>query len=93
MVPVVVDTVSGTASKRCGGAVRANRPSECLDWLFVCNAEELERVLRMFIDYYNGHRPHRALALSPPRAARPAVLQWSGATVKRRERLGGVIHE
>jgi transposase InsO family protein len=67
--------------------------SECLDWLLVLSPEHLEGVLRVFIDHYNGHRPHRALALTPPQARRATVPEWSGARVHRRERLGGVIHE
>ena len=67
--------------------------SECLDWLLVSSPEHLECVLHVFIDHYNGHRPHRALALTPPQPTRTEVLEWSGARVQRRERLGGVIHE
>jgi putative transposase len=68
--------------------------SECLDWLLVLNPQHLEHVLRVFIDHYNGHRPHRALALTPPRPKHPAVLsEWNGGCVQRRDRLGGAIHE
>jgi putative transposase len=67
--------------------------SECLDWLLILNPQHLEQVLRIFIDHYNGHRPHRALALTPPRPMRPATPEWSSACVQRRDRLGGVIHE
>jgi hypothetical protein len=41
----------------------------------------------------NGHRPHRALALTPPRPTGPAVSEWISAGVQRRDRLGGLIHE
>ena len=34
--------------------------SECLDWLLILNRRHLERVLRIFVDHYNGHRQHRA---------------------------------
>jgi transposase InsO family protein len=67
--------------------------SECLDWLLVLNQEHLECVLRVFIDHYNGHRPHRALSLTPPQPICPPVPEWGGAPVQRHERLGGVIHE
>src|SRR5262245_18985747 len=67
--------------------------SECLDWLLVLNAEHLAHVLRVFCDHYNGHRPHRALSLTPPQTIRPPVRARSDARVQRRERLGGVIHE
>ena len=67
--------------------------AECLDWLLILNRPHLEHVIRVFTDHYNGHRPHRALALAPPRPVRPVVSEWSSACVQRRDRLGGVIHE
>src|SRR5207247_4319693 len=70
--------------------------SECLDWLLILNGQHLERVLDVFVEHYNGHRPHRALALTPPRPTRlPAASapEWGEACVQRRDRLGGVVHE
>jgi transposase InsO family protein len=70
--------------------------SECLDWLLILNDQHLEQALDVFVEHYNGHRPHRALALTPPRATRPAVVpatEWGEARVQRRDRLGGVVHE
>lgn len=48
---------------------------ECLDWLLIMNRHHLERVLRVFVDHYNTHRPHRSLNLShrPSRASRSSV--------------------
>jgi transposase InsO family protein len=69
--------------------------SECLDWLLVSGVDHLARALTMFIEHYNDHRAHRSLELMPPNG-RPAVSGWSGAqalAVKRRDRLGGLIHE
>jgi len=40
--------------------------SEYLDWLLILNQQHLERVLAVFVDHYNVHRPHRALGLTPP---------------------------
>jgi putative transposase len=40
--------------------------SECLDWLLIVNGQHLEKVLRVFVHHYNGHRPHRSLNLTPP---------------------------
>ena len=40
--------------------------AECLDWLLIVNRRHLERVLRVFVDHYNSHRPHRSLNLKPP---------------------------
>jgi putative transposase len=69
--------------------------SECLDWLLILNARHLERALRVFIDHYNGHRPHRSLDLTPPNGRR-AIRNWISAprlAVTRRDRLGGLLHE
>jgi putative transposase len=67
--------------------------SECLDWLLILDQEHLERVLRVFIDHYNVHRPHRALGLIPPEPPQPTPPTWCGGHIQRRDRLGGVIHE
>ena len=67
--------------------------SECLDWLLILNDRHLDQVLRVFVDHYNAHRPHRALALTPPHPRRTGHPDWSGARIQRRDRLGGVIHE
>ena len=49
-------------AERFVGTVRA----ECLDWLLIMNRRHLERVLDVFIDHYNTHRPHRSPNLAPP---------------------------
>src|SRR6266581_3573740 len=68
--------------------------SECLDRLLILNDRHLAQVLDVFVEHYNGHRPHRALGLTPPRPAPPAVATACGETrVQRRDRLGGVVHE
>jgi len=68
--------------------------TECLDWLLIMNRRHLERVLRVFTDHYNSHRPHRSLNLKPPDppARRLRVVQPRNR-VERRDRLGGLIHE
>ena len=66
--------------------------SECLDWLLILNRRHLEGVLHTYVDHYNRERPHRALELQPPE---PDELQVRshGAEIRRRDRLGGLIHE
>jgi hypothetical protein len=34
--------------------------AECLDWLLMVGRGHLEHVLRVYIEHYNAHRPHRA---------------------------------
>jgi putative transposase len=66
--------------------------SECLDWLLVLNRRHLERVLRIYVDHYNRHRPHRALELRPPEPDERQDRPLAGE-IRRRDRLGGLIHE
>jgi putative transposase len=69
--------------------------SECLDWLLIVSAQQLERALTVFVDHYNVHRAHRSLELAPPHG-RPPIQNWTGSqplAVKRRDRLGGLLHE
>jgi putative transposase len=66
--------------------------AECLDWLLIIGRRHLETVLRIYIAHYNRERPHRALALLSPDSTN-AEPQPSGGEIKRRDRLGGLIHE
>jgi putative transposase len=70
--------------------------TECLDWMLIVNERDLERVLAVFVIHYNGHRPHRALALTPPNPTRPSVAAGvlpDAFEVHRRDHLGGVVRE
>jgi putative transposase len=66
--------------------------SECLDWLLILNRRHLERVLRIYVEHYNTHRPHRALKLQPPQPQQPPPAAATGE-IRRHDRLGGLIHE
>jgi putative transposase len=66
--------------------------AECLDWLLILNRRHLERVLRIFVDHYNTHRPHRALKLQPPNSPR-IHRRHEPSAIHRHDRLGGLIHE
>jgi putative transposase len=88
--PVQVPEANGIAER----LVRTVR-TECLDWMLIVNAQHLERTLAVFADHYNGHRPHRSLDLAPPNG-RPATEKWTGwptLAIRRRDRLGGLVHE
>jgi len=69
--------------------------TERLDWLLIASRGHLERVLRIYVQHYNHHRPHRALGLEPPRpsADLPLVGEAWRARVRRRDLLGGMLHE
>jgi putative transposase len=68
---------------------------ECLDWLLIVSRRQLERVLRTYVDHYNRERPHQALDLACPEPrAKPAQIdQPNGVNIRRRDRLGGLLHE
>jgi putative transposase len=80
--------------RRAERFVRTAR-TECLDWLLIVTGRHLERVLRVFVDHYNSHRPHRSLDLAPPDpdTAKLHVARSAAAGIERRDRLGGLIHE
>jgi len=63
--------------------------------MLIVNAHHLERTLAVFVDPYNGHRPHRSLDLAPPNG-RPTTEKWTGSptlAIRRRDRLGGLVQE
>jgi putative transposase len=76
--------------ERWVGTVRA----ECLDWTLILGRRHLERVLGAYIGHYNQARPHRGLDLRTPTGrALPAVGDLRTGDVRRRDVLGGLIHE
>ncbi len=69
---------------------------ECLDWTLLWGRRHLERVLDEYVRHHNDERPHRSLALRPPRAIEVGAgpdAETVAARVWRRDRLGGLIHE
>jgi hypothetical protein len=70
---------------------------ECLDWVLIWGRRHLERVLDEYVWHYNNERPHRGVELRPPSsigtgsALSPVVAVAAG--VRRRDRLGGLVHE
>jgi putative transposase len=68
--------------------------TECLDWMLVFDRRHLERVLRTFTSHYNDRRPHRGLDLKTPEPRiGPAPCLTEGVRVRRRDVLGGLVHE
>src|SRR6266542_3637661 len=65
---------------------------ECLDHVLILGRRHLERVLREFAAHYNAERPDRGLRLARPSPPTSSSSVSSG-TVRRRDRLGGIIHE
>jgi putative transposase len=90
LTPVQAPNANAFA-ERWIGTVRA----ECLDWLLIVGRGHLEQVLRVYVEHYNVHRPHRALRLSSPdpRASPDAVREDHAGQLHRRDLLGGLLHE
>jgi len=67
---------------------------ECLDRILILSRRHLEHVLREYVAYYNTHRPHRSLEQRPP-VLEPVPLSAHDheCRVRRRDRLGGLLHE
>jgi putative transposase len=66
---------------------------ECLDRILIFGRSDLESTLRIYVEHYNGHRPHRALQMEPPAPNSLPPLDDSSGRVVRRDVLGGLIHE
>jgi transposase InsO family protein len=66
---------------------------ECLDHMLFYGRRHLERVLRTYVSHYSEEGPHRALRLMAPSGRRSIVRTGATAQVRRRDVLGGLIHE
>ena len=64
--------------------------AEVTDRMLIFNERHLRRTVSEYARHYNGHRPHRALQLQPPRSTRP-VIDLTHERIKRRPVLGGLI--
>jgi putative transposase len=69
--------------------------AECLDWTLILDRGHLDRTLRTYAEHYNRGRPHRALGLASPlaEASITVPVPVSPLDVRRRDLLGGLIHE
>jgi putative transposase len=77
LTPVQAPNANAVA-ERWVGTVRA----ECLDWLLIVGRRHLEHLLRIYVEHYNVHRPHRALGLGAP--APPADPDAAGGACQGR---------
>jgi putative transposase len=78
-------------SERWVRTVRA----KCTDRMLIMGERHLRAVLAEYVTHNNGHRPHRGRGLRPPgHDASPApVTGLASAQIRRRNVLGGLIHE
>ena len=70
---------------------------ELLDRTLIWNQRHLLHALHEFEYFYNGHRPHQGLANARPLHPLPTPIadpdQIARLHVRRRDRLGGILHE
>ena len=78
-------------AERWVGTVRR----ECLDRILIVGRRHLQHVLTAYVAHYNEHRPHRALHQRPPlrKSPRGDEQPIDLDRVRRRDLLGGLIHE
>ena len=71
--------------------------TELLDRTLIWNQSHLLHALREYESFYNEHRPHRALKQAAPCRPLPTPItqqaQLAHLEVRRRDRLGGTLHE
>jgi putative transposase len=66
---------------------------ELLDRMLIVNRRHLTAVLAEYVAHFNHHRPHRALNQAAPLRSLPPSASRSQLHLRRRDLLGGLIHE
>jgi transposase InsO family protein len=66
---------------------------ELLDRMLIVNRHHLQTVLAEYVAHFNHHRPHRALHQAAPLRPLPPPTSPPDLRLRRRDRLGGLIHE
>jgi putative transposase len=76
-------------AERFVGSIRR----ELLDRTLIINQRHATTVLGEYQHHYNSHRPHRTLGQAAPLRPLPQPTTTETNTVRRRDRLGGLLHE
>ena len=66
---------------------------ELLDRTLIINQRRAITVLTEYAEHYNSHRPHRTLGQAAPLRPLPQPTTSETNTIRRRDRLGGLLHE
>jgi putative transposase len=66
---------------------------ELLDRMLILNRHHLATVVAEYVAHFNDHRPHRALHQAAPLRPLPQSVSPPDLHLRRRDRLGGLIHE
>jgi transposase InsO family protein len=80
--------VANAFAERWVGTVRRELCDRTLIW----NQRHLDRLLRDYVEHYNTHRPHRALAQRAPNS-REVVEYRPGRPIRRHSACHGLINE
>lgn len=82
--------VANTFAERWIGSIRR----ELLDRTIIWNQQQLERLVRDYVDHHNQHRPHQSLEQRPPTPVDdPPEPQPATVAVLRTSRCDGLINE
>jgi putative transposase len=76
-------------AERFVGSIRR----ELLDRILIINQRHAATVLGEYQQHYNSHRPHRTLGQAAPLRPLPQRTTSATNTVRRHDRLGGLLHE
>ena len=76
-------------AERCVKTLR----HEALDWTLILGRRHLDRVLASYASHYDAARPHRGIELRAPEKQSHLDPVEIVPEVKRRDLLGGLIHE
>jgi putative transposase len=71
----------------------ASARRECTDRILIAGRRHLHHTLAEYVDHYNTHRPHRTLCQQPPDGRAHVAPADVNIHVRRRDRLGGLLHE
>jgi putative transposase len=66
---------------------------EVLDWTLILGCRHLDRILESYVRHYDVERPHRGIDLRAPEKHNHVEPMEIVPKIKRRELLGGLIHE
>jgi putative transposase len=76
-------------AERFVGSIRR----ELLDRILIVNQRHATAVLSEYQDHFNCHRPHRALGQAAPLRRLPEHHLADTSSIRRLDRLGGLLHE
>ena len=86
--PVQAPRANAICERRIASARR-----ECTDRILITGRQHLHHTLSEYADHYNTCRPHRAPGQRPPGGRSHVAPAGDNTRVRRRDRLGGLIHE